>query len=106
MPAGHGDGRRLTQVLINLVGNAIGFRTDAGEVVIEGAASDGSFHLSVRDAGPRNLSCRSDQAISRISAGRQCGSPRQKGGTGLGLSDLQRIIEMHGGEILGETTGG
>ena len=51
LPAGHGDGRRLTQVLINLVGNAIKF-TDAGEVVITGGATDGSFHLSVRDTGP------------------------------------------------------
>ena len=51
MPPGHGDGRRLTQVLINLVGNAIKF-TDAGEVVITGGATDGTFHLSVRDTGP------------------------------------------------------
>jgi signal transduction histidine kinase len=51
LPPGHGDGRRLTQVLINLVGNAIKF-TDAGEVAIKAEANNGSFHVSVRDTGP------------------------------------------------------
>ena len=50
LPPGRGDGRRLTQVLINLVGNAIKF-TDAGEVAIKAEATNGSFHLSVRDTG-------------------------------------------------------
>jgi signal transduction histidine kinase len=51
LPPGHGDGRRLTQVLINLVGNAIKF-TDTGEVAIQAEANNGSFHVSVRDTGP------------------------------------------------------
>jgi len=59
LPPGHGDGRRLTQVLINLVGNAIKF-TDAGEVAIKAEAHNGSFHVSVRDTGPGILSA--DQA--------------------------------------------
>jgi signal transduction histidine kinase len=51
LPSGRGDERRLTQVLLNLVGNAIKF-TDAGEVVIKADASNGTFNLAVRDTGP------------------------------------------------------
>ena len=51
LPQGRGDERRLTQVLLNLVGNAIKF-TDKGEVVIAASASNGSFTVAVRDTGP------------------------------------------------------
>src|SRR6202008_171621 len=51
LPAGRGDERRITQVLLNLVGNAIKF-TDKGEVAIAASAMNGSFKNAVRDPGP------------------------------------------------------
>ena len=97
MPAGHGDGRRLTQVVINLVGNAIKF-TDAGEVVIKAGATDGSFHLSVRDTGP-GISAADQAKLFQEFQQADNAITRKKGGTGLGLAISKRIIEMHGGKI-------
>ena len=104
MPAGHGDGRRLTQVLINLVGNAIKF-TDAGEVVITGGATDGSFHLSVRDTGP-GISAADQSKLFQEFQQADNAITRKKGGTGLGLAISKRIIEMHGGKIWVESQTG
>ena len=97
LPAGHGDGRRLTQVLINLVGNAIKF-TDAGEVVITGGATDGVFHLSVRDTGP-GISPADQAKLFQEFQQADNAITRKKGGTGLGLAISKRIVEMHGGKI-------
>jgi signal transduction histidine kinase len=97
LPPGQGDERRITQVLLNLVGNAIKF-TDQGEVVVSASAANGSFNLSVRDTGPgiseadqAKLFQEFQQADNSIT--------RKKGGTGLGLAISKRIIEMQGGRI-------
>jgi signal transduction histidine kinase len=97
MPPGHGDGRRLAQVLINLVGNAIKF-TDAGEVAIMAGVTDGSFHLSVRDTGP-GISAADQARLFQEFQQADNAITRKKGGTGLGLAISKRIIEMHGGKI-------
>ena len=97
LPAGHGDGRRLTQVVINLVGNAIKF-TDAGEVIIKATATDGSFHLSVRDTGP-GISAADQAKLFQEFQQADNAITRKKGGTGLGLAISKRIVEMHGGKI-------
>src|SRR5580692_5813987 len=104
MPSGYGDGRRLTQVPINLVGNAIKF-TDAGEVVISARASDGSFHLSVRDTGP-GISATDQTKLFQEFQQADNAITRKKGGTGLGLAISKRIVEMHGGKIWVESQPG
>ena len=102
LPRGRGDERRLTQVLLNLVGNAIKF-TDAGEVRVAGARSDGAFLVSVSDTGP-GISEADQQTIFEEFQQADSSSTRKKGGTGLGLSISQRIVELHGGRIWVEST--
>ena len=97
LPPGRGDGRRLTQVLINLVGNAIKF-TDAGEVAIKAEANNGAFHVSVRDTGP-GISAADQSKLFQEFQQADNAITKKKGGTGLGLAISKRIIEMHGGKI-------
>jgi signal transduction histidine kinase len=104
MPSGRGDGRRLTQVLINLVGNAIKF-TDAGEVVIKAEANNGAFYVSVRDTGP-GISAADQTRLFQEFQQADNAITRKKGGTGLGLAISKRIIEMHGGRIWVESQPG
>jgi signal transduction histidine kinase/putative methionine-R-sulfoxide reductase with GAF domain len=104
LPPGRGDGRRLTQVLINLVGNAIKF-TDAGEVAIKAEANNGAFHVSVRDTGP-GISAADQSKLFQEFQQADNAITRKKGGTGLGLAISKRIIEMHGGRIWVESQPG
>ena len=104
LPPGHGDGRRLTQVLINLVGNAIKF-TDAGEVAIKAEANNSAFHVSVRDTGP-GISAADQAKLFQEFQQADNAITKKKGGTGLGLAISKRIIEMHGGRIWVESQPG
>jgi signal transduction histidine kinase len=97
LPPGYGDERRLTQVVLNLVGNAIKF-TDVGEVVVKAAKENGSLQVTVRDTGPGI--CESDRAkLFQEFQQADNAITRKKGGTGLGLAISKRIIELHGGKI-------
>jgi signal transduction histidine kinase len=97
LATGKGDEKRIAQVLLNLLGNAIKF-TEAGEVRIEVSASNETFLLSVSDTGP-GLSEADQKRIFEEFQQADGSSTREKGGTGLGLSIAKRIVEMHGGRI-------
>jgi signal transduction histidine kinase len=101
MPLGRGDERRLTQVLLNLVGNAIKF-TDAGEIAIAATAADGRFTVAVRDTGP-GIAASDQQRIFEEFQQVDSTNSRRKGGTGLGLAISKRIVEMHGGTLTVES---
>jgi signal transduction histidine kinase len=97
LPSGKGDQRRISQVLMNLVSNAIKF-TEVGEVRVKVVSADGSFLLSVSDNGP-GIAPADQERIFEEFQQVDGSSSRAKGGTGLGLTIAKRIIEMHGGRI-------
>jgi signal transduction histidine kinase len=99
---GKGDGQRIAQVVLNLLGNAIKF-TDQGEVRVEVALSNESFLVTVSYTGP-GLSEASQVKIFEEFQQADGSSTREKNGTGLGLYISKKIIEMHGGKIGVEST--
>jgi signal transduction histidine kinase len=97
MPSGRGDERRITQILLNLVGNAIKF-TDEGEVRVVAKTANDSFLVSVTDTGP-GISGSEQTRIFHEFHQADSSNTKKKGGTGLGLAIAKRIVELHGGRI-------
>jgi signal transduction histidine kinase len=104
LPPARGDARRIAQVLLNLVGNAIKF-TDQGSVVIRAAGSGGVVTLAVCDTGPGIAPADQEKIFEEFQQADNS-ITRGKGGTGLGLAISRRIIEMHGGRIWVESAPG
>lgn len=93
-----GDARRLTQVLRNLVGNAIKF-TPAGHVEIAVAqVGNGDLQFAVRDTGPGVAPADRDRIFERFQKVGPC-MAHQSGGVGLGLSLSRDLIGLFGGKI-------
>jgi len=102
LPIGLGDEQRLTQVLLNLVGNAIKF-TDTGEVRVTATAVNGHFNVTVTDTGPgipEEHQARIFEQFHQVDSS----NTKAKGGTGLGLAIAKQIVEMHGGRIWVDST--
>jgi signal transduction histidine kinase/putative methionine-R-sulfoxide reductase with GAF domain len=97
LPIGRGDERRLTQVLLNLVGNAIKF-TSEGSVEVTARGHGERFEIAVRDTGP-GIAAEDQDRIFEEFQQVDSSSTRQKGGSGLGLAISKRFIEMHGGTL-------
>ena len=98
LPLTYGDGERIGQVLINLMGNAIKFTPEKGRVVVK-LKSDGKIiHVEVIDDG-FGVPIENRQKVFEKFYQHDDIHTRQQGGTGLGLSIAKSIVEVHGGRI-------
>jgi signal transduction histidine kinase len=104
LPVGRGDERRLSQVLLNLVGNAIKF-TEQGGVTVRASQQGDAFVVAVADTGP-GIAAEDQARIFDEFQQVDSSSTKTKGGTGLGLSIARRIVELHGGRIWVESESG
>ncbi len=95
------DTDRITQVLMNLVGNAIKF-TDKGRVTIMTAKAAGGIRVSVKDTGVGIREKEKDKLFQSFTqlVDTRGGKTR---GTGLGLVISKKIVEQHGGRIWGRS---
>ncbi|HQL01246.1 MAG TPA: ATP-binding protein [Smithellaceae bacterium] len=93
-----GDRDRLTQVLLNVVDNAIKFTPPGGSVTLAAQFKEGGVTVSVADTGtgiPREELQRLGERFYRVDKTRS----RDLGGTGLGLSIVKHLMQAHGGEM-------
>ncbi len=98
LPKADGDGGRIKQVLINLVGNALKFTPEGGSVTVEVEAGEDEVTFSVRDTGPGIPEAEQGKVFERFYQSVQ--SPRlATKGSGLGLTIAKLLVERHGGRI-------
>ncbi|HPA18633.1 MAG TPA: ATP-binding protein [Verrucomicrobiae bacterium] len=105
LPAARGDRRRLHQVLINLLANAIKYTQAGGHVILSARADGNEIECCVADDGPgigaEDLE-RIFERFYRVGKARS----RELGGTGLGLSIVKHIVQAHGGRVWAESVVG
>ncbi|MEZ8194676.1 ATP-binding protein [Vibrio cortegadensis] len=92
-----GDLERITQVLVNLVGNAIKF-THQGEVKLLAVWSDDRINIEVKDSGI-GIALQQQEKLFEPFTQADRSSSRHYEGTGLGLAICKRLVDLMGGDI-------
>jgi two-component system phosphate regulon sensor histidine kinase PhoR len=98
LPRVRGDARRLSEILQNLLDNAVQYTPEGGQITVRASAEAPWVRIAVADTGigiPSDQLQRIFERFYRVDAARS----REAGGTGLGLSIARHLAEAHGGRI-------
>jgi signal transduction histidine kinase/ActR/RegA family two-component response regulator len=98
------DPERLQQVIANLLGNAIKFTPSGGHVRVRTSVEGDDAVLSVEDSGAGIAPDLLPRVFDLFQQGPQ-GRDRARGGLGVGLALVRRIVEMHGGTVEAHSDG-
>jgi signal transduction histidine kinase len=105
LPPLQADEDRITQVLLNLVANAIQYTPEGGDVTISAAHVADEIQISVQDSGigipPEHLA----NLFTRFYRVDKSRSRNTGGGSGIGLTIAKHLVEAHGGRIWAESRG-
>jgi signal transduction histidine kinase len=105
LPEMNADRDKLTQVITNLLNNALKYSPDGGEVVVSTRVEGNGAHLVVRDHGIGIPAAALETIFERY--GRvESKETRHIQGTGLGLPIVRQIVQLHGGTVWAESTVG
>ncbi|TFH35253.1 MAG: PAS domain-containing protein [Dehalococcoidia bacterium] len=103
LPDVYGDERRLEQVMLNLLHNAVKFTPEGGSLRVFAAESEGGVTVSVQDSGVGVAEEDLERIFERFY---KSDRSRSSTGTGLGLAIARHIVELHGGRIRAESVEG
>lgn len=98
LPAIEVDPGRMTQVLTNIVDNALRYTPEGGRILLSARQNNDQVELSIEDSGPGLKAedlVRIFDRFYRTDAARQ----RQDGGSGLGLAIAKSIVQANGGQL-------
>lgn len=100
----HGDRARLIQVFGNLLNNAAKYSDEGGTIEIVAACRDGRAEVQIRDEG---IGIERDMLAQVFDLFTQAPGAldRAQGGLGIGLTLVRRLVELHGGEVVAESSG-
>jgi signal transduction histidine kinase len=99
-----GDATRLSQVVVNLLTNAIKYTPEGGIIELRVGAAAGFAELRVRDSGIGIPACALENVFDMFSQ-LEPALERARGGLGIGLALVRGIVELHGGSIQAASAG-